>query len=76
MMKKFNYILSGHSRCYRGKNVVAVSSAGENDERTVTDLLIDQIEFADVIILNKMDLVNEEQALEVKAIITALNPGA
>ncbi|MCH2176273.1 MAG: zinc metallochaperone GTPase ZigA [Lentisphaeria bacterium] len=51
-------------------------SLGENDERTVTDLLIDQIEFADVIILNKMDLVNEEQALEVKAIITALNPGA
>ena len=51
-------------------------SLGEDDQRTVTDLLIDQIEFADVIVLNKLDLVTEEQALQVKAIIKALNPGA
>ena len=51
-------------------------SLGEEDQRTVTDLLIDQIEFADVIVLNKMDLVSREQALEVQAIIKALNPGA
>ena len=51
-------------------------SLGEEDNRTVTDLLIDQIEFADVIVLNKFDLVTEEQASEVEAIINALNPGA
>ena len=51
-------------------------SLGEEDQRTVTDLLIDQIEFADVIVLNKLDLVNAEQAVEVEAIIKALNPGA
>ena len=51
-------------------------SLGEEDNRTVTDLLIDQIEFADVIVLNKLDLVNEEQASEVEAILSALNPGA
>ena len=51
-------------------------SLGEDDHRTVTDLLIDQIEFADVIVLNKLDLVTKEQSLEVEAIIKALNPGA
>jgi G3E family GTPase len=51
-------------------------SLGEDDHRTVTDLLIDQIEFADVILLNKLDLVNNDEALEVEAIIKALNPGA
>ncbi|MEO1273593.1 MAG: zinc metallochaperone GTPase ZigA [Myxococcota bacterium] len=51
-------------------------SLGEDDLRTVTDLLIDQIEFADVIVLNKLDLVSDTQAHEVEAIIKALNPGA
>jgi len=51
-------------------------SLGDDDNRTVTDLLIDQIEFADVIVLNKLDLAGEENAAEVKAIVKALNPGA
>ncbi len=51
-------------------------SLGEDDHRTVTDLLIDQIEFADVILLNKVDLVSDEQAHDVEGIIQALNPGA
>ena len=50
-------------------------SLGEEDERTVTDLLIDQVEFADVIVLNKIDLAGEDAALEVEAILKALNPG-
>ncbi len=50
-------------------------SLGEDDNRTVTNLLIDQIEFADIIVLNKLDLVSKEHALEVEAIIRALNPG-
>ncbi|MEM7310513.1 MAG: zinc metallochaperone GTPase ZigA [Planctomycetota bacterium] len=51
-------------------------SLGEDDDRTVTNLLIDQVEFADVILLNKLDLLDESQAREVEAVLAALNPGA
>ena len=51
-------------------------SLGEDDERTVTDLLIEQVEFADVIILNKLDLVSANEASELEAVLAALNPGA
>ncbi|MFE3166295.1 GTP-binding protein [Streptomyces sp. NPDC059224] len=48
----------------------------EDDERTVSDLLMDQIEFADVIVLNKLDLVDEESSDRLRATLTRLNPAA
>ncbi|MGI5199846.1 GTP-binding protein [Streptomyces sp. CA-288835] len=48
----------------------------EDDERTVSDLLMDQIEFADVIVLNKLDLVDDESAARLRAALTRLNPVA
>ncbi|GAA2591462.1 GTP-binding protein [Streptomyces tubercidicus] len=48
----------------------------EDDERTVSDLLMDQIEFADVIVLNKTDLVGTESADRLKATLARLNPAA
>jgi G3E family GTPase len=46
------------------------------DTRTIVNLLTDQIEFADVIILNKTDLVSTASLKELHAIIKALNPVA
>ena len=51
-------------------------SLGEDDERTLVDLLVEQIEFANVIILNKTDLVSKEELKTVKAIIHGLNAKA
>ncbi|MDG4856659.1 GTP-binding protein [Streptomyces sp. T-3] len=46
----------------------------EDDERTVSDLLMDQIEFADVIVVNKVDLVTEDDVDLLRAALTRLNP--
>jgi G3E family GTPase len=48
----------------------------ENDHRTIVNLLTDQIEFANVIILNKTDLIDTIALNILKAAITRLNPGA
>ena len=50
--------------------------AGNEDERTITDLLVSQVEFASVILLNKCDLCSPEQLNEVKTNIRALNAEA
>jgi G3E family GTPase len=46
------------------------------DQRSITDLLVDQIEFADVIVLNKLDLVDNDRANDMARILLALNPTA
>ncbi|KYL33440.1 4-hydroxytetrahydrobiopterin dehydratase [Pseudoalteromonas agarivorans] len=51
-------------------------SLGEDDERSVADLLIDQVEFADVILISKTDLVTNEQLNKLIAILNTLNTQA
>ncbi|WP_320783407.1 GTP-binding protein [Streptomyces sp. CRN 30] len=48
----------------------------EDDERTVSDLLVDQVEFADVLVLNKLDLVDTAAADRLRGVLTRLNPRA
>ncbi len=48
----------------------------ENDTRTIVNLLVDQVEFANVIVLNKTDLVTPKQLEILKASIQKLNPVA
>lgn len=51
-------------------------AATDEDIREIADLLIDQIEFANVLVVNKADLVAKTQLAELKAIFQALNPDA
>jgi G3E family GTPase len=48
----------------------------ETDTREVVDLLIEQIEFANVILLNKVDLISPEDAKELEGVLKKLNPEA
>ena len=51
-------------------------SLGEDDERSVADLLVDQVEFADVILISKTDLATNEQLNKLIAILNTLNTQA
>ena len=51
-------------------------SLGEDDVRTVVDLLVEQIEFADTIVLNKVGDATAEQLAAARAIVKSLNPVA
>ena len=51
-------------------------SLGEDDERSVADLLADQVEFADVLLISKTDLVQTSDVERLKAILKSLNTHA
>ena len=51
-------------------------SLGEDDERNVADLLVDQIEFANVILISKIDLISSDEIVNLKAVLHSLNPDA
>ncbi|QDS36501.1 GTP-binding protein [Brevibacillus brevis] len=61
---------SGENLLDRGQAV------GEEDTREVADLLIDQIEFCDVLILNKCDRVAPDDLIQLEAILRKLQPNA
>lgn len=51
-------------------------AVGADDMRDVADLLIDQIEFCDVLVLNKCDSIDPDQLEELKKVLQALQPHA
>ena len=51
-------------------------SLGDDDDRSVADLLVDQIEFADIILVSKTDLVSKEEVARLIAILQTLNTTA
>lgn len=69
----FNFLKDYSSRDFikqRGE------SMGEEDERTVVDLLVEQIEFCDVLILNKTDLLNADEIGKLESLLKTFNPRA
>jgi G3E family GTPase len=51
-------------------------AAADGDARSIADLLVDQVEFADVLLLNKTDLVSEQALRTVETMLRRLNPRA
>ncbi|RNA69956.1 GTP-binding protein [Alteribacter keqinensis] len=49
---------------------------GEDDQREVVDLLIDQIEFCNVLIMNKTDMVDDQKVDELEVVLRRLQPDA
>ena len=50
--------------------------AGADDARTVAHLLCEQLEFADVLLVNKIDLLDEQQLAAVERLLRKVNPTA
>lgn len=48
----------------------------DTDDRTIADLLTDQVEFADVIVINKTDLITGDALNTLRSLLRRLNPGA
>ena len=51
-------------------------SLGEEDERSVADLLIEQVEFADILVISKTDLINQNELKQLQSILSSLNTEA
>lgn len=49
---------------------------GAEDDRTIVDLLVDQVEFADVLVVSKTDLVEPPHLAQLEDMLRRLNPGA
>ena len=51
-------------------------SLGEEDERSVADLLIEQVEFADILLVSKTDLISKDKLDQLNSILRSLNTEA
>lgn len=59
-----------------GKTLVDFSHEGDRDGEDIAQLLVEQIEFCDILILNKTDLVSEEELAQIESFVKILQPRA
>jgi len=71
------YDILGSLESLAEDNVANMPGNDGDDQRGIAQLMLDQIEFANVILLSKVDLVNRKGALEeTRALLQKLNPTA
>jgi G3E family GTPase len=51
-------------------------ATGDQDKRMIAELMLQQVEFADVLIINKVDLVDNIELGEIQSLLNTLNPYA
>lgn len=69
----FNFLQDYQEAAYLRERGAALN---DDDDRTVVDLLIEQVEFCDVMVINKVDLVCKEDLARLEGILRTLNPRA
>ncbi|MFG6668504.1 zinc metallochaperone GTPase ZigA [Halomonas sp. HNIBRBA4712] len=73
-------VVDGANFLTQYRDAQSLAEAGESlndeDERNVADLLVDQIEFCDVLLISKTDLMSESELASLRAVLTSLNPDA
>ncbi|MGW0174029.1 GTP-binding protein [Rhodococcus sp. NPDC003322] len=67
-------VVDGYSFLHDYRTGGAVDAEAPDDQRDISDLLVDQIEFADVILVSKTDLISSGQLIELEAVLRTLNP--
>lgn len=61
---------------FQGEGEVEKTETEDGEVRPLSDLLVEQAEFADVIVLNKCDLLDDDALAEVEELLASLNPDA
>jgi G3E family GTPase len=61
---------------FAGEGEVTRAETADGETRPLSDLLVEQVEFCDVLLLNKCDLLSEEELEEVEALLSAVQPDA
>lgn len=68
--------LDGRAAAGRNKVQASVAAGTEGPQRSIVDLLAEQIEAADTVLLNKADLATQEKLAAAEAVVLAMNPAA
>ncbi|KIX92441.1 uncharacterized protein Z520_11916 [Fonsecaea multimorphosa CBS 102226] len=74
MVDAFNFFNNFSTTDFITERWGGEADVAPEDERTVTDLMVDQIEFANTVIINKVDCVDEDTRLRIHGVIKKLNP--